>query len=1221
MTIDDIAVVEGGIIVRTDEVFNGRSYTNIKFPFEQNGRKLTAGFSIDMTDLRAAEHALKTSEARYKAVTQTAQEAIVTIDINGLIVSWNDGARRIFNYDQDEVLQKPINILMPHEFSDLHQFTDRNLDLAVDRSVEKRTIEAQGRTKSGEIVHLEISLATWNIGSEIYLTAIARDISARKAAEEKLRASEERYRMLFENSMDAVFTLYDGRVSSANPAACRLYGYDAQEFSALGRDDLFDVQDARLEAAVSKRLQDGVFTGDLMGRRKDGSRFYAEVSSSFFTGQDGRMVGGIFLRDVSLRVEAEAALKSSEERFKGLAEIFSESIFEMTLDGKLTYLNRHGLEKTGLTAGDLENGFNFKDMIIPEHIPLVEKRVKERLQGAQNGMLEITAVSKDGSRFETLSSSTVIYEDGKPVGLRGFLLDISERKRVEKALAENESNFRAFFETVDDLIIICSLEDMIISVNPAVRAKLGYQMEELTGKNVQLLYEADKRVEYHEKRLALLAGRSSSFVLPMVNKKGYSMPLETRMWLGQWNGEPAVFSISEDLSAEQEALDRFEGLFRNNPSLMALSDVDTRVFIDANQAFLKATGYAYNEVIGKTSAQLGLFINPEEQAVVALQLKNYGKASNQELQIKCKDGQIIDGLFSGEVVNSGNKKMFLTVMIDITDRKKAEYELMIKEEKLKNAQAIAKLGSWEFDFAANKTTWTDEIYRIFEVDPADFKVDNESYLLHTHPDDRQIVQNAFDGVYGSGKRNVITHRILLESGIVKYVQVMGGMVLGDDGIPLRISGTMQDITTLKEAEVQLQASESRFRMLVDFSSDLIWSLANRGRFTYASPSFNRITGFNADSLINESFTELIHPEDKTAVLAQYEKMVAANLPFILPEYRFRHADGSWHWHQASATPVIGADGNVTLVGVSRDISDSKKIELALKESEQQYRTLFEDSPISLWEEDYSGVQERIKELIKDGVKDFDQYFRDHPQVVEECIRLVKIRNVNKKTLVMFEASSKEELLKSLDLIFPKSANSTFIQELVMIAYGVKRFELETANRTLGGNLLTVSLNFAALPGFEEELSRVMISLVDITERKRAEKELYETNAQLEESIIMANEYAAAADRANAAKSDFLANMSHEIRTPMNGVIGMTSLLLDTPLNSEQRRYAETVNSSGKMLVTLINDILDFSKIEAGKLLLESMPFDLQETLDELMGSLAVRAYERNLELYCETVPG
>ena len=143
---------------------------------------------------------------------------------------------------------------------------------------------------------------------------------------------------------------------------------------------------------------------------------------------------------------------------------------------------------------------------------------------------------------------------------------------------------------------------------------------------------------------------------------------------------------------------------------------------------------------------------------------------------------------------------------------------------------------------------------------------------------------------------------------------------------------------------------------------------------------------------------------------------------------------------------------------------------------------------------------------------------------------------------------------------------------------------------------------------------------DVTAQRRSREELEQTNRRLQEATTNARVMAAQAELANVAKSEFLANMSHEIRTPMNGVIGMIGLLLDTDMDEDQRRYAETARNSGESLLTILNDILDFSKIEAHKLDLEIIKFDLRALLDDFAAMLYLRAHDKGLEFICAAAP-
>src|SRR5918912_2053722 len=180
-----------------------------------------------------------------------------------------------------------------------------------------------------------------------------------------------------------------------------------------------------------------------------------------------------------------------------------------------------------------------------------------------------------------------------------------------------------------------------------------------------------------------------------------------------------------------------------------------------------------------------------------------------------------------------------------------------------------------------------------------------------------------------------------------------------------------------------------------------------------------------------------------------------------------------------------------------------------------------------------------------------------------------------------------------------------VPELVRQAHRALAGEEHTALRAVRDVVLET--RWTPVHDDQGQVAGVIAVAMDITERKQAEQALEQSKQDLERSN-------AELARANRVKSEFLATMSHEIRTPMNGVIGMTGLLLDTPLTPEQREYAETVRRSGEALLAIINDILDFSKIESGRLELEITDLDVRQTAEDVLGLFAAQARDKGLEL-------
>jgi len=527
----------------------------------------------------------------------------------------------------------------------------------------------------------------------------------------------------------------------------------------------------------------------------------------------------------------------------------------------------------------------------------------------------------------------------------------------------------------------------------------------------------------------------------------------------------------------------------------------------------------------------------------------------------------------------------------------------------------------------------------------------EPFSSYIHPDDLPLVEHELMHMLENPAASSLNrhYRILHSDGSWRWVDDHTNVSRDAKGTPVSLNGYLIDVSEQKKAEEQLIENEIRLDLAIRGTGIGLWDWNVQTGTVIVNDRWAEISGYRLEELSPvtiDTWSRLCHPEDLKRSTELIMKHFAGDSEVYDCECRVRHKDGSWVWiHDRGRVAERDDKGNpVRMTGTHADITLRKNAERRIAESNA--RILLQNTLISrlaisadVNRGEVMKVADTITEEVasKLGIERVSIWLFDETESVLSCMDAfdrLQNRHSHGERLAPPLFQQELGLLKSAKYVDSNHPSATHpvpgYMETYLRLHGV-RSRLDGAIRAGGRNLGTVC--FEQLSGAHEwepdevafccqladQLSLAMIN----RERCAADEALHRallkveaTNQEIQAAKRISDEMAHKADAANQAKSEFLANMSHEIRTPMNGIIGMTGLLMDTPLNEEQRRYAETVRMSGQSLLALVNDILDFSKIEAGKLDLETLDFNLLDLLDEVATLQAVRARDKRIDLVC-----
>ncbi|MBK1989968.1 PAS domain S-box protein [Sphaerospermopsis aphanizomenoides BCCUSP55] len=890
--------------------------------------------------------------------------------------------------------------------------------------------------------------------------------------------------------------------------------------------------------------------------------------------------------------KAEASLKSlqeSEAKLRCLAESSIMGIVVAELSGPILEANDVFLEMLGYTQEELHSGrMRWRELTTPESLAVSEQAVQELLTTGVCQPFEKEYIRKDGSRVPVLHGAVMM---GKETVI-GFVLDITNRKQAEESLRQSEERLRVALKNSPITVFNQDHELRYTWVyNPA----LEYNESQVIGNlDADLLSSEDAAVLTQIKRRVLKTGVGEQQEVKLTIQGQdfyYDLTVEP---LPNADGEIVGVTCA---SINITKLKQTELALRQSEERLRLAiegaqlgtwDVDllTGKAIWSEQHF-KMLGYE-PVATGEASEQMWIScIHPDDVEQVSQEWQK----SRQEDRfyrteyrvIRADNGEIswLAALGSFTYDENGQAIRSIGVLLDISDRKKAEIALTLSESRFRLIAETIQDVFWMTDFRIPKILYVSPAYQqIWGRSPQAIYQNHTAWAKTIHPDDRERVLAA---AAICQKNNTVEHeyRIIRPDGTVRWIRDRGFAVHDQVGEIQQVIGIAQDITADKLASEALRRSEERFRISQEISLDAFTILDSVRDQTgaivdfiwnYVNPKAAEILQRPVEELVGQRLLKVL-PGNKinSKLFERYVRVVETGEPHDL-ELSY-NADGITGWFRNMAVKLD--DG----VAISfTDITGRKQIETALRESEERLRLALTAANQGLYDLNVQTgdtvVSPEYARMLGYDPDEFDETNakwrkRLHPDDVG-----------------LVSQTYKDYIAGKLDT-----------------------YRVEFRLRTKSGDWKWI-LSIGNIVSWDSDGKplRMLGTHTDITSRKHSEAE---------RERLLQREQAAReqAETANRIKDEFLAVLSHELRSPLNPILGWSKLLQSGKLDQKTSDIAlETIERNAKLQTQLIDDLLDVSRILRGKLVLNTCPVNMVAVVESALETVHLAAETKHIHI-------